>query len=68
MLPVWCKGISNRIPQLKADQQYQPLMDDIQACESHLELARTKYNQAVTIACAVLFPMSLLRVYCGFGV
>ncbi|MCB5189443.1 LemA family protein [Methylobacillus arboreus] len=40
-------GIAQRFPELKADQQYQRLIDSIQGSEAELETARQKYNQAV---------------------
>ncbi|MDR2187188.1 MAG: LemA family protein [Azonexus sp.] len=40
-------GLAEKFPKLKADQQYQRLIDSIQACESQLESARAKYNSSV---------------------
>lgn len=40
-------GFADRFPQLKSNQQYQRLIDNIQACESQLEAARSKYNNSV---------------------
>jgi LemA protein len=40
-------GLAQRFPELKADQQYQRLIDSIQACEGHLEACRQKYNANV---------------------
>lgn len=40
-------GIAQKFPELKSNQQYQRLIDSIQACESQLESARQKYNADV---------------------
>ena len=40
-------GLAEKFPELKANQQYQRLIDSIQACESQLEDARAKYNGSV---------------------
>jgi LemA protein len=40
-------GLAEKFPELKANQQYQRLIDSIQACESQLEDARAKYNSSV---------------------
>lgn len=40
-------GLAQRFPELKADQQYQRLIDSIQTCESQLEAARQRYNHDV---------------------
>lgn len=40
-------GLAEKFPELKANQQYQRLIDSIQACESQLEGARAKYNSSV---------------------
>ena len=37
-------GLAERFPELKANEQYQRLIDNIQACESQLESARARYN------------------------
>lgn len=40
-------GLADKFPELKANQQYQRLIDSIQACESQLEDARARYNSSV---------------------
>jgi LemA protein len=40
-------GIAQKFPELKSNQQYQRLIDSIQACEGQLESARQKYNADV---------------------
>ena len=40
-------GLAEKFPELKANQQYQRLIDSIQECEAHLEEARANYNSAV---------------------
>lgn len=40
-------SLAEKFPELKANQQYMRLIDSIQACESQLENARTKYNSSV---------------------
>ncbi len=40
-------GLAEKFPELKANQQYQRLIDSIQACESQLERARNQYNSSV---------------------
>ena len=40
-------GLAEKFPKLKANEQYQRLIDSIQACESQLENARAKYNSSV---------------------
>jgi len=40
-------GLAEKFPALKADQQYQRLIDSIQMCESQLEGARSRYNREV---------------------
>ena len=40
-------GLAERFPELKANQQYQRLIDSVQACEADLEKARAHYNSAV---------------------
>lgn len=40
-------GLAQRFPELKANEQYQRLIDSIQRCEQDLEEARRKYNNAV---------------------
>lgn len=40
-------GIAQKFPELKANEQYNRLIDSIQACEAQLENARQKYNAAV---------------------
>lgn len=40
-------GFADRFPQLKSNQQYQRLIDNIQTCETQLETARSKYNNSV---------------------
>lgn len=42
-------GIAQKFPELKANQQYNRLIDSIQACEAQLENARQKYNAAVKV-------------------
>lgn len=42
-------GIAQKFPELKANQQYNRLIDSIQACEAQLESARQKYNDAVKV-------------------
>ena len=37
-------GFAERFPELKANEQYQRLIDNIQACESQLENVRASYN------------------------
>jgi LemA protein len=41
------QGLAEKFPELKANQQYQRLIDSIQSCESQLEDARVAYNRAV---------------------
>ncbi|MDR2212228.1 MAG: LemA family protein, partial [Pseudomonadales bacterium] len=40
-------GLAQRFPDLKANDQYQRLIDSIQRCEHELENVRRKYNTAV---------------------
>ncbi len=40
-------GLAEKFPELKANEQYQRLIDSIQSCESQLEAARANYNRAV---------------------
>jgi hypothetical protein len=40
-------GLAEKFPELKADKQYQRLIDSIQSCESQLEGARAAYNRSV---------------------
>jgi LemA protein len=40
-------GLAEKFPELKANQQYQRLIDSIQSCESQLEEARAAYNRTV---------------------
>jgi LemA protein len=40
-------GLAEKFPELKANQQYQRLIDSIQSCESQLEDARAAYNRTV---------------------
>lgn len=40
-------GMAQKFPELKANEQYQRLIDSIQTCEAQLEAARQKYNAAV---------------------
>ncbi len=40
-------GLAEKFPELKANQQYQRLIDSIQSCESQLEKARVAYNRSV---------------------
>lgn len=42
-------GLAQRFPDLKADQQYQRLIDSIQQCEVDLENARGRYNHHVKL-------------------
>ncbi len=40
-------SIAQKFPELKANDQYQRLIDSIQTCEAQLESARQKYNASV---------------------
>jgi len=40
-------GLVQRFPELKANEQYQRLIDSIQDCEAQLETARLIYNESV---------------------
>lgn len=40
-------GLAEKFPELKADHQYQRLIDSIQSCETQLERARATYNSEV---------------------
>ena len=40
-------GLAQKFPELKANQQYQRLIDSIQSCETQLESARAAYNRTV---------------------
>ena len=42
-------GMAQKFPELKANDQYQRLIDSIQACESQLENVRQSYNSAVKV-------------------
>ena len=42
-------GIAQKFPELKANQQYNRLIDSIQACEAQLESARKQFNDAVKV-------------------
>ena len=39
--------MAQKFPELKANEQYQRLIDSIQACERELEIARQKFNKDV---------------------
>ena len=40
-------GMAQKFPELKANQQYQQLIESIQSCEAHLERVRQTYNASV---------------------
>jgi hypothetical protein len=40
-------GMAQKFPELKSNQQYQRLIDSMQACEAQLESARQRYNASV---------------------
>lgn len=40
-------GMAQKFPELKANHQYQQLIESIQSCEAHLERARQTYNASV---------------------
>ena len=40
-------GMAQKFTELKANQQYQQLIESIQSCEAHLERARQTYNASV---------------------
>ncbi|MDP1658228.1 MAG: LemA family protein [Methylotenera sp.] len=40
-------SMAQKFPELKANEQYQRIIDSIQTCEAQLESARQKYNAAV---------------------
>lgn len=42
-------NMAQKFPELKANDQYQRLIDSIQTCEAQLESARQKYNASVKI-------------------
>lgn len=42
-------GMAQKFPELKANDQYQRLIDSIQTCEAQLEAARQKYNSSVKL-------------------
>jgi LemA protein len=42
-------GMAQKFPELKANDQYQRLIDSIQACEGQLENVRQSYNSAVKV-------------------
>lgn len=63
-------GMAQKFPELKANEQYQRLIDSIQGCEHELEAARQQFNQHVKIynVQRSTIPHVFYSATLGFGV
>lgn len=63
------RGVAERFPELKASQQYNRLIDSVQACEDEIQAARQSYNEAVRVynTARLSIPTVFVARFMGFG-
>lgn len=67
-IDIWVNAVTEAYPELKANEQYKALTDELAGTENRIAVARKDYNEAVQSYNAAIrkFPKSLLAGLFGF--
>ncbi len=67
-IDIWVNAVTEAYPELKANEQFRALQDELAGSENRIAVARTRYNEAVKSYNATIrrFPKSLLAGIFGF--
>ncbi len=67
-IDIWVNAVTEAYPELKANEQYRALQDELAGTENRVAIARNDYNEAVQGYNAAIrrFPKSLLAGLFGF--
>ncbi|MCQ2450478.1 MAG: LemA family protein [Clostridia bacterium] len=67
-IDVWVNAVTENYPELKANEQYNQLLDELEGSENRIATARKDYNDAVTAYNSAVrrFPKSIVASIFGF--